>query len=96
METDHEELHRELEKEGDDLEERRDELEQNTESARQDLNTKVVGQHTPGVQDEQEDVLGGTDAVDEAQADDGSQDDSDEDDDKEGGTEGAGYREDEE
>jgi len=59
METDHEKLHGELEKEGDDLEERRDELEQNTDSARQDLNAKVADQRTPGVQDEQEDVLGG-------------------------------------
>ena len=94
METDHEELHRELEREGDELETRRDELEGETDTARQDLNAKISDNSTPGVQDQQEDVLGGKDAVEEAETedeDDQSEQDSDED--EGGGSEGAGYRE---
>jgi hypothetical protein len=96
METDHEELHRELEQQGDELEERRDAHESKTESARQDVKAKVSDQRTPGLQAEQEDVRGGTDAVDEAADREGSDQDSKGDDDSEsGGSQGAGYREDE-
>jgi hypothetical protein len=77
METDHDELAREVESRGDDMEERRDELERETSSARQGLRENVADQSVPGVQDEQEDVLGGREAVEEAQADEGDAGDGD-------------------
>ena len=89
METDHEELHRELESQGDDMETRRDELERETDTARQDVSTKVSDQRVPGLQDEQEDVLHGREAVEEAQ----EEDEAEEDEERGGGSEGAGYRE---
>ncbi|CAA9509274.1 MAG: hypothetical protein AVDCRST_MAG17-1880 [uncultured Solirubrobacterales bacterium] len=92
METDHEALHRELENEGDELEQRRNDLASETDTARQDLNTKISDNSTPGVQDRQEDVLGGKDAVERAEAgDDESEEAPDEA--EVGGSEGAGYRE---
>lgn len=94
METDHEELHQELESERQDMEGRREELESDTQSARQDFESKVSDGSTPGLQDEQEDVIGGPNAVDEAQQEGGE--DSEGGPDEGGGSEGAGYREDEE
>lgn len=88
METDHEELHRELESTGDELEERRDKLKEDTDEAQQDVQTKASDQRTPGLQNEQEDVIGGKDAVDEAQAEDDEADSG-------GGSEVGGYEEDE-
>ena len=52
METDHDELAREVESRGDDMEERRDELERETSSARHGLRENVADQTVPGVQDE--------------------------------------------
>jgi hypothetical protein len=97
METDHEELHRELESQGDDMETRRDELAQETDTARQDVSTKVSDQRVPGLQDEQEDVLQGREAVEERQGED-EEEENEESEEQEGGSEGggsegAGYRE---
>jgi hypothetical protein len=64
-ETDHEELSSQLESQGDDMEERRDELEGEAQAARQDVKSKVGDQRVPGVQDEQEDVIHGREAVEE-------------------------------
>ena len=93
METDHEQLHRELESQGDDMEERRDEFSRDTDSARQDLNTKVSDQRVPGLQDDQKDVLEGRKAVEEAEEGREEEADADSDEDDRGGSEGAGYRE---
>lgn len=93
METDHQELHQELESERRDMEGRRDELESDTQGARQDFESKISDGSVPGLQGEQEDVLGGPEAVDEAQGDD---EDSEGGASAGGGSEGAGYREDEE
>ncbi len=96
-ETDYQGPSRELEREAGEMQERRDKLEQETDEARQDVRTKVSDQRVPGMQDEQEDVLGGREAVEERQA----QEDDDEGEESEGeepeggGSEGAGYREDE-
>jgi hypothetical protein len=97
METDHEGLHQELESERGDMEERRDKLKGDTVEARQDVKSKVSDQRTPGLQDEQEDVIHGRDAVEEAQGDESEENgESGSDDHEGGGSEGAGYREDEE
>jgi hypothetical protein len=99
METDHEELHRELESQGDDMETRRDELARETDAARHDVSTKVSDQRVPGFQDEQEDVLQGREAVEEGQEEDEGEEseeqggESEGDDSEGGGSEGAGYRE---
>jgi hypothetical protein len=95
-ETDHARLHRELEDQGDEMEHRRDELERETDDVRQDIRSKVSDQNVPGAQDEQEEIIHGREAVEqgsepeeEADPDDGERDES-----EAGGSEGAGYRED--
>lgn len=95
-ETDHQELHRELESQGDEMEVRRDELKSDTDSARQDFKSKVSDQRVPGLQDDQEDVLEGRKAVEQAEGEEGEGEDSENGADSGGGSAGAGYREDEE
>jgi hypothetical protein len=51
METDHDELAREVESRGEDMEQRRDELERDTEGARQDVRDKSADQSVPGLQE---------------------------------------------
>jgi hypothetical protein len=96
-ETDYEGPSDELERGAGEMEERRDKLEQETDEARQDVRTKVSDQHVPGLQDEQEDVLEGREAVEEREDEEGD-DEGEEpegEDSEGGGSEGAGYREDE-
>ena len=73
------------------------ELERETDEARQDIGAKVSDQGVPGIQDEQEDVLGGRKAVEERQReqDDGEGEEEGEDG-SEGEEEGEGSSEDEE
>lgn len=99
-ETDYQGPSDELEREAGEMQERRDKLEQETDEARQDVRTKVSDQRVPGLQDEQEDVLEGREAVEERQAqeDEGEESEGEESEGEEsqgGGSEGAGYREDE-
>ena len=106
-ETDHESLHRDLEDQGDDMQQRRDELDTDADRARQEIRSKVSDQRVPGAQDEQEEVIHGREAV-EGEDEDDSEDEESEEEDREdeeedgeddsegGGSEGAGYREDEE
>jgi len=96
-ETDYQGPSRELEREADEMQERRDKLERETDEARQDIGAKVSDQGVPGIQDEQEDVLGGRKAVEERQReqDDGEGEEEGEDG-SEGEEEGEGSSEDEE
>jgi|SRR5215212_6809095 hypothetical protein len=99
--TDYESLHGELEDERSDMESRRDDLDREAQTARQDLKSKVSDQNVPGAQDEQEEIIHGREAVepaDEEDEEDGEGQESDEEhrDSEGGGSEGAGYREDEE
>ena len=105
METDHEQLHRDLESQGDNMQERRDGLKEETDTARHDVQSKVSDERVPGLQDEQEDVIHGREAVEQRQQSD--EDESDEEEgadasseedgeDAGGGSQGAGYREGEE
>lgn len=90
-ETDYQGPSRELEREAGDMQERRDELERQTEEARQDVQSKVSDQRVPGMQDEQEDVIEGREAVEERQAQEGE----DEDEEREGGESEGGDSEEE-
>ncbi len=96
-ETDYQGPSRELEREAGEMEERRDKLEQETDEARQDVRSKVSDQHVPGIQDEQEDVLEGREAVQERQEREGDEEGEEpEGEESEGGdSEGADSREDE-
>ena len=96
-ETDYQGPSRELEREASEMEERRDRLVQETDEARQDVRSKVSDQHVPGIQDEQEDVLEGREAVEERQAQEGEAEGEEAEGEEagDGGSEGAGYREDE-
>ncbi len=94
-ETDYQGPTEELEREAGQMQERRDKLEQETDEARQDVRSKVSDQHVPGVQDEQEDVLEGREAVQERQEREGDEENEEpEGEESEGGdSEGAGSRE---
>jgi hypothetical protein len=96
-ETDYQGPTRDLEEGASEMQERRDGLERETEEARQDVRSKVSDQRVPGIQDEQEDVLEGREAVEERQEQEGGEEgDESEDEETEGdGSEGAGYREEE-
>jgi len=97
-ETDYESPHRGLEEQRGDMESRRDDLARETQTARQDIRSKVGDQNVPGAQDEQEEVIHGREAVEgedeEARGrEEGDEDESAGEASSEGGSEGAGYRE---
>ncbi len=91
-ETDYQGPSRELEREGDEMQDRRDKLERETDEARQDVRSKAADQRVPGLQGEQEDVLGGRKAVDEREQEEQGEGDEE----GEGDSEGEGSREDDE
>jgi len=101
-ETDYESQHRDLESQHEDMESRRDDVAGQTQTARQDLESKVSDQNVPGAQDEQEEVIYGRDAVEGKSDEEGSEgedgeprreQDEDDVDSRGGGSEGSGYRE---
>ncbi len=96
-ETDYQGPTEELEREAGEMQERRDKHEQDTDEARQDVRSKVSDQRVPGMQDEQEDVVEGREAVEERQEREGDEEDEEpEGEESEGGDSGGtGSREEE-